>query len=154
MGKHIWNKNPKNAGRSLLFNDGDHLWEMACEYFEWATENPLIEQKPMSIAGELVMAKIEKPRAFTFSGLCLYLEIASATYKRWRADDRFKDACDRIDAVIYTQKFEGAAVGLFNPWIVSRDLGLANESIDAEIKKLQLEKLQKELSPPKIDAPE
>lgn len=123
MGKHIWNRK-STKGNKAIFNSSESLWRAACEYFEWAVENPLIEEKPMSIAGELVMAQVKKPRVFTFSALCLDLDISYGTYKRWRDDDTLKDACEWIDAVIYTQKFEGAAAGLFNAGIISRDLGL------------------------------
>lgn len=123
MGKHIWNRK-STKGKKPEFGSSDELWRAACEYFEWATENPLIEHKPMSIAGALVDAEIKKPRVFTFAALCLDLDIGYTTYKRWRTDETLAEACEWIDAVIYTQKFEGAAAGLFNSGIISRDLGL------------------------------
>ena len=58
----IWQKPKRKGGCIPEFQSSEELWNAACEYFEWATENPLIEQKPMSIAGELVMAEIEKMR--------------------------------------------------------------------------------------------
>jgi hypothetical protein len=123
----IWQKPKRKGGCIPEFQSSEELWNAACEYFEWATENPLIEQKPMSIAGGLVMAEIEKMRVFTFSALCLHLDCSYTSYKRWRTEDRFAEACERIDAVIYTQKFEGAAAGLFNSNLIMSDLGLANK---------------------------
>ncbi len=40
----------------------------------------------------------------------------------------FLQVVSRIDEIIYTQKFEGAAVGAFNANIISRDLGLRDGS--------------------------
>lgn len=149
----IWQKPKRKGGCIPEFQSSEELWGAACEYFEWATENPLIEQKPMSIAGGLVMAEVKKMRVFTFSALCLHLDISYSTYKRYRTEDRFAEACERIDAVIFTQKFEGAAAGLFNSNLIMSDLGLTNkqdiqhsgtigselsdEDLDARIKALQ-----------------
>lgn len=127
MGKHIWNRK-STKGKKPEFGSSDELWRAACEYFEWATENPLIEEKPMSIAGGLVMAQVKKARVFTFSSLCIYLDIGHTTYKRWRSDETLAEACEKIDAVVYSQKFEGAAAGIFNAGIISRDLGLAEKT--------------------------
>lgn len=123
----IWQKPKRKGGCTPEFQSSEELWGAACEYFDWATENPLIEQKPMSIAGELVMAEVEKMRVFTFSALCLHLDIGYSTYKRYRTEDRFAEACEQIDAVIYTQKFEGAAAGIFNSNLIMSDLGLASK---------------------------
>lgn len=126
MTDKIWTRKRK-GGCVPEFLHSDHLWSAACEYFEWAVANPLIEQKPMSIAGELVIAEIEKPRVFTFEAMCLYLDVSHRSYMRWRKDERFMDACEKIDAVVYSQKFEGAAAGFFNANLISRDLGLAEK---------------------------
>lgn len=41
---------------------------------------------------------------------------------------------DEVETTIYTQKFEGAAVGAFNSNIIARDLGLADKKeIDASV---------------------
>lgn len=127
MGKHIWNRK-STKGKKPTFASSQELWRAACEYFEWATENPLIEEKPMSIGGELVMAQVKKPRVFTFAALCLDLDVSYSTYKQWRDDETLSEACEWIDNTIYTQKFEGAASGLFNAGIISRDLGLAERT--------------------------
>lgn len=127
MGKHIWNRK-STKGKKATFNNSQELWRAACEYFEWATENPLIEEKPMNIAGALVMAQVNKPRVFTFAAMCLDLDVSYSTYKGWRNDESLSEACDWIDNVIYTQKFEGAAAGIFNAGIISRDLGLADRT--------------------------
>jgi hypothetical protein len=49
--------------------------------------------------------------------------------KRLKETDKdFLVVTARIEQIIYTQKFEGAAVGIFNANIISRDLGLIDKS--------------------------
>lgn len=127
MGKHIWNRK-STKGKKAAYGSADELWRAACEYFEWATDNPLIEERPMNIAGQLVMAEVKKARVFTFSALCFDLDVSYSTYKGWRNDETLAEACDWIDNVIYTQKFEGAVAGIFNAGIISRDLGLTEKT--------------------------
>lgn len=102
------------------------LWNKACEYFEWCTDNPLKEAvvhgKDSNIIG------LNKMRAFTETGLCIYLDISTETFRNYLGgEESYKDyfgVSTRIREIIYTQKFEGAAADLLNANIIARDLGL------------------------------
>lgn len=110
-----------------LYKSGEELWEAACGYFEWVEENPLKVEKVFQNQGVIVRAETPKARVMTIQGLCLYLGISRDTFHKWSvATDTtlLQSACLTIREVIYAQKFEGAASDLFNPTVISRDLGL------------------------------
>jgi hypothetical protein len=67
-------------------------------------------------------------RAMTVSGLCIFLDISPKTWAEYRAREDFTPIASRVDEIIRTQKFQGAAADLLNPSIIARDLGLADKS--------------------------
>jgi len=67
-------------------------------------------------------------RAMTIFGLCIFLDIGRATWDEYRHRKDFLDITARVEAIIYSQKFEGAAADLLNPNIIARELGLAEKS--------------------------
>lgn len=110
-----------------LFNSGPELWAAACEYFEWVEDNPLKVEKVFQNNGMIVRADTPKARVMTIQGLCLFLGISRDTFHKWSVatdTDLLQSTCLMIRDVIYAQKFEGAASDLFNPTVISRDLGL------------------------------
>lgn len=115
------------ADQRHMFPEAQDLWAAACEYFEWVEENPLVTEKVFCSQGVIVRAEVAKPRAMTIQGLCLFLGISRDTFHKWSVGtdrDTLMPACAAIRDVIYAQKFEGAASDIFNPVVVSRDLGL------------------------------
>ncbi|UWS79976.1 DNA-packaging protein [Phaeobacter sp. G2] len=125
-GNRFW-KARASHGRPPLYNDPDHLWRDCCGYFEWTVDNPLCEQKAFVHQGEAVFAQVSKMRAMTIAGLCNFLGITRETWIDWRnkrAD--LSEVISCVEAVIWRQKFEGAAAGLLNANLISRDLGLVD----------------------------
>lgn len=124
-GNQFW-KNRTKHGRDKLFSSPEILWETACEYFEWCEENPLYE---IDYRGkDLEEVHLPKMRAFTWSGLELYLDIQS--FRHYKTNPEYKDflqVISQIENVMFTQKFEGAAAGFLNANIISRELGLADK---------------------------
>lgn len=122
------------------------LWLMACEYFEEVDNNPLFKSEVIrggDRAGEIV--KVEAPRPYTWSGLDEHLfnkgVLADTVGVRYSSDPRYweyKPVVGAIDAIMKRNKFEGAAVGLFNPMIIARDLGLS-EKTQTESMNINLE---------------
>lgn len=124
-GNQFW-KNRTKHGRDKLFESPEILWEAACEYFEWCEDNPLYEIDFRGKDAEQV--EIPKMRAFTWSGLELYLDIQSL--RDYKTNEKYKDfsqVISQIERTMYTQKFEGAAAGFLNANLISRDLGLADK---------------------------
>jgi hypothetical protein len=122
IGNEFWKRRTKH-GRDKLFTKPELLWEAAQEYFQWCFDNPLIE---IDFVGKDA-TQVQKPkiRAFTWSGLELYLDIASLREYKSNPDYKeFSHIITRIEKIMYTQKFEGAAAGLLNPNIIARDLRL------------------------------
>lgn len=124
-GNQFWMQRSKH-GRDKIFETPIHLWEAACEYFEWCEENPLIE---VDYRGkDLEQVEIPKMRAFTWQGLELFVDIHRL--KDYKSNPEYKDfspVIEQIEKIIYNQKFSGAAAGFLNPNIIARDLGLVDK---------------------------
>lgn len=114
-------------GRNPIFNNSDQLWKSCLEYFEWVENNPLIEQRAAQFQGEFVYGEIEKMRAMTISGLCVFLDIDQSTWENYRAKEDFFRVTKKVDEIIRNQKFVGAAANLLNANIIARDLSLADK---------------------------
>ncbi len=123
-GNRIWQLRKSHHCRPLIFETPDALWDAACKYFDWATDNPLLEQKTFCSQGEIITAAIPKARAFTLSGLSLFIGIGRNTFDLYRKRDDFADVVHAIEDVIWSQKFEHAAADQMNAMIVARELGL------------------------------
>lgn len=122
----FWKLRSKH-GRDQLFSAPQTLWEAACEYFQWCDENPLYTSEMMKagpLSGEFV--SIPHTRPYTIEGFCRYCGTGVNYLRNLRntSTPEMQEVIDMIEATIRQQKFEGAAVGVFNSAIISRDLGL------------------------------
>lgn len=142
-GNQFWKARSKH-GRDKIFASAELLWEACCEYFEWVEANPLWEAKLSQFQGEPVDLTIPKMRAMTIEGLCLFLDIDVKTWRNWRTDDDFVPIVTRVESIIRTQKFTGAAADLLNPNIIARDLGLADKQ---EVKTTEAVRPAKDMTP-------
>ena len=104
------------------------LVEASLAYFDWCADNPLYETDLRTADGIVVETPVAKMRAFTKSGLCVWLGISPSTLSTWVQDPDYKGAVEWINNIIYTQKLEGAAAGLLNANIIARDLGLSDSA--------------------------
>ena len=128
LGNSLWRLR-RNPGPKPVYDNPADLWAACCAYFEWVENNPLEEEKAFSGKDGIQKAQLKKMRAMTIAGLCLHLDIAASTWAEWRAKrDDLSEVITRAEAVIRTQKFEGAAADLLNANIIARDLGLADRS--------------------------
>lgn len=120
----FWQLRSKH-GRDKIFSTPSILWESACEYFQWCEDNPWQEQDWVGKDGDEVTKN--KVRPYTLSGLCVYLECGEQTLRDYGKREDFSEVYTRIEQIIRTQKFEGAATGFFNANIIARDLGLSDK---------------------------
>lgn len=127
LGNQFW-KARSSHGRNPIFGSPDDLWNAACEYFEWVEANPLYEDKIVSYQGVTTHEPVAKMRAMTAAGLCLFLDISRQSWDEYRKRQDFLAVTSRIEDVIRSQKFAGAAADLLNANIIARDLGLADKS--------------------------
>jgi len=126
----FWRNRP-NAGAHLTFETPEDLMESCLSYFDWADDNPLWEQKVFANGTRM---NIAKARAMTIKSLCIHIGINQRTWDVYCKRDDFVDVCQEVKDIIYEQKFAGAAAGLFNHAIISRDLGLVERSqVDSEL---------------------
>lgn len=133
-GNKFWLNRSKH-GRDKIFSSPQILWDEACKYFEYCVENPLMvtEAKVVSLGSgagsEIQMIEIPKARAFTWSGLEFYLGVGRLREYKNNPDYKdFSPIIAEIENVMYSQKFEGAASGVFNANIIARDLGLSEKT--------------------------
>lgn len=117
-------------GRNYKYNP-DGLWNEAIEYFNWVEENPLIETKLFAYKGSITEGEIPKMRAMTIAGFCLFADITQQTFLNYKQNKDFFEVITRIEDIIKTQKFEGAAADLLNSNIIAYDLGM-NKNNDKE----------------------
>lgn len=115
-------------GNKKFFRTPEELMEAAADYFTWATQHPLTETVIGWYQGEATEHTVNHPRAFTWQGMSVHMGISSATLDSYRQNPDFAEAIDAITSVIFAQKFEGAAVGLFNSNLIARDLGISEKS--------------------------
>ena len=138
-GNKFW-ENRTRHGREKIFALPEMLWEESCKYFTWCIENPLYEAKLVKTDDGHKMEKLPKVRAFTKTGLCLYLGVSKSYLRNFKAailakdqkkrkpiDADFLTVIEQIDEVIYEQKFVNAAAGFLQHNIIARDLGLIDK---------------------------
>lgn len=132
VGNQFWKQRAKH-GRDKIFESPENLWDAACEYFEWCDAHPMMEQviEKLRVNGfgdKVSKEELPKMRAYTWEGLELFLDVSSL--RNYKTNDEYKDffqVITRIEKIIYTQKFTGAAAGFLNPNIIARDLGLVDK---------------------------
>jgi hypothetical protein len=103
----------------------DELLEKVNEYAKWCEENPLIEEKAF---GTGFVAKMNKMRAMTVQGFCLFANMSTNTFYQYEKDDAYRDIITHVKSIFFAQKFEGAAADLLNPNIIARELGLKEQT--------------------------
>lgn len=126
-GNTFWKLRSKH-GRDKIFATPDILWDAACEYFEACIKNPIIKVDWVGGMAKRINRPIERP--FTITGLCIFLHVNTKYFNelKERASEDYAEVITRIEETIYSQKFSGAAAGIFNPNIIARDLGLVDKT--------------------------
>ncbi len=128
-GEQFW-KMRSSHGAPQLMECPTKLFEACVEYFEWTEANPLLEDKVGFANGIAVHTEVAHMRAMTSSGLSLFLGITHKTLIEWRKTrEDLRPVIEWAETVIRNQKFAGAAAGMLNATIISRDLGLADKQI-------------------------
>jgi hypothetical protein len=125
-GNEFWKLRGKH-GRDRIIQDHKALEENANEYFRSCIENPIIEIDYKGKDADRV--EMYKPKVFQKDEFAIFCGLS-----QWRSIEDLKKTSEdflqvvtRIENTIKTQKFQYAAVGVFNSNIIARDLGLANK---------------------------
>lgn len=126
LGNEFW-RLAEHPGRPKAYQP-DELWEKALEYFEWMDLHPWYKNEAVKSGDSVgVIIKIPTSRPFTQSGFCVFAGISMTTFETYAVTEEFLGVTTRIREIMYTQKFEGAAVGAYNANIIARDLGLTDK---------------------------
>ena len=148
-GNNFWQKRSKH-GRSRIIQDPQFLLDAANEYFQACIDDPL---KVMDFKGkDAELVHYEKPRVFQKIGVARYCgvndwEVIKSLEKvsNEKLSSEFSQVIKYIESVIYEQKFENAAVGIFNPVLMARDLRIADVSESSVVVKDVTQLTDKEL---------
>jgi hypothetical protein len=121
-------------GRDTIFATPQTMKEACYEYFEYQSEQ---SWERVDFKGkEVEEVKIPTSSPFTLTGLCIFLDVNTDYFNQFesnlkgKTDKKSKDfsgVITHIRDIIYSQKFEGAAVGAYNANIIARDLGIVDK---------------------------
>lgn len=126
-GNQYWKMiDPDKLGRDPNFGSPIELWEACKEYFEWIDETPIVETETNTSGKSKSVKEKEHAKPYTWEGLYAYLGVCNLD--RYRKKKAFVGIISHISNIIYSNKFEGASVGLFNSNIIARDLGLKDRT--------------------------
>lgn len=125
-GNEFWKMRSKH-GRDLIFSSPTIMWEACCEYFETTDKRKDWDrQEWVGRDGVEVSRRLRVP--YTLTGLYIFLDVSAKAWSEYREREGFGAICTQVENIIYTQKFEGATVGVFNHNIIARDLGLKDKT--------------------------
>jgi hypothetical protein len=117
------------SGRNRKYNSDKTLLEACYDYFAECDSNPWYKNEAVK-SGDAVgqIIKVPTARPYTLTGLFIFIGIDRKTWESYKSIDDFLPIITHVEDIIYTQKFEGAAVGAFNANIIARDLGLKDNT--------------------------
>jgi hypothetical protein len=111
----------------------EKMWELFCEYVKHESEHPMSKVDYVGKDGKEVETKLETP--ITFDGFECYLAdkgvINDLGHYTQNLDNRYAEyvpIVTRIQKNCFVHNFKGAAVGLFNPNLIARKLGLTEKT--------------------------
>lgn len=131
IGNSAWRARSTH-GRNPIFKTPDDLRDACEQYFQWVEDNPMMTAESVKFQGVGKLMAVPKMRAMSIVGLCNFLDIHRSTWFDYREKPDFSDICERMETIIYQQKFEGAAADMLNASIIARDLGLDDKRNDDE----------------------
>lgn len=120
-----WSKRP---GKDRVFQTPADLMDAAIEAFTWLHTHPKRKQVIFHNKGAITKTYETLERPFSIHAVAMCMGISLQCLNGYRERPEFAEALAWIDGVIYTQKFEGAAVGTLNANFIARDLGMADRS--------------------------
>jgi len=122
-------------GKKRIFPTPKDMLNAACDYFKWADENPLIEEKVFHAQGEITKSSVTHPRPYTLSGFYVHTGINEQSWYDYKKRPEYSEVMKFIQDIMFEQKFSGASTGFFNANLIARDLQIKeNQSIDQNIK--------------------
>lgn len=128
---------PEENDMRRAIKDPQQFWELACAYFQYCDDNPLYKNelvKSGKLAGKVIEIPIARP--YQWAGFDRFLIewgiLGGSGHFRYNTDGLYGSyvpIIERIDQIMYSQKFENAVVNNYNATIISRDLKLAENVV-------------------------
>lgn len=124
-------QNRKSHGRKLQFKTAKTFQKAWIDYFTWSDKNPWYKNEVIKSGAKVgKIIKVPTKRPYTESGFCAFHGIGKNYITQLEErlqetpDEDFSGILNWARNVCYTDKFEGAATGAYNPMIIVRDIGL------------------------------
>ncbi len=162
-GNQLWRKAIGKNGRPRKIQTPEDLAKEAISYFEDVDGDPFTNTETHYGSDNKVTRKVEKTfrKPYTLTGFLLHLGVSSNYITNFKnskplsiTEETYSDfitVINWIEETIRTQKFAGAAAGIFKENIIARDLGLVdkqestNTNIDATPTKEEIKDIDKAL---------
>ncbi len=131
-------------GKNKYIETPEKLWELFTEYVIYEQENPMTKREYVGRNGDAVDTPLETP--ITFDGFECYLadmkiieHLSDYAANTNGVYDDYSTIITRIRKNCFVHNFKGASVGLFNPSLIARKLGLTDkQEIKTEEKVTEL----------------
>lgn len=118
---------PPGIKRLRVYASSIELGKAIQDYFLWVQENPVKMKKIGMTKTGWDEYSYTQPRAMTIEGLCAHIGIVSRLWRKWRDErDDLQDLVAQTEDIIFAQKFEYAALDVFNASLIARSLNLAD----------------------------
>lgn len=138
-GNQLWQL-VQNAGRCVIISDAGELWQKAIEYFKWCDENPQNKGELVKHQGDAELFDVPLGRPYSMDALTIYANVSDSYFRSRKGtlgdkveantatEDELAllDTIRRIESIVRTQRFEGAAVGIYKENLISRVDGYAD----------------------------
>lgn len=131
-----------NNGAIVVSNTPEDLWLNAIRYFKWCSENPIIRKRTLSSgkeAGKKVNEENERP--YSIKALCLHCGIEEDYLRDIRNGDKTDPYYKVVSAIIYliyTQNYENALVGIYNPIFAAKALNMDKEEAPSSAVRVEI----------------
>lgn len=122
-GNQIWQLRKNDNGKPRAYYPHE-LLEAFGKYYKWNEDNPWYRHTLVQKTGETTAIPIGRP--MSIGGFCLHAGISVSTYYQYSKEVEYLEVMELIKTAIYTNKYEGASVGIFSAAVMIRDLGLAD----------------------------
>ena len=129
IGNKYWELRQKHGRGKIL--TPEELFLLAYEYKEYVDSNP-IEIEDNKGTKNVNKIKLNRPYNWAAFELFVFEKTGLVKLEDYRkAEDSYKDFSEIIhviDNMFFSNKFEGAAIGIFKENIIARDLGLKEKT--------------------------